>query len=320
MLPILDTIISVTFVFLMFSLVVSAAREVVAGWMSLRGKELENGLKAFMVNLGDDKNDLGAAFFDHPFIKPLKIANRFPSYIPSNNVASALLHIASGNQPGQPINVLMLRTKLGALPYKELSTILAVIIEQSGANATLETVQANLQKWVDDVMERIGSVYQRKTRLWLLMASLGLAGVMNIDTVTIWQRARSDKTFRESLVAQAEKFSPPPQLTAAMAAGTEQPTAENKPTAATAKGVQESMQAYQQNLRKLTELGLPIGWTPENTELYSDPAHVAMHVLGLIISGFAASLGAPFWFDLLQKFMNIRSVLKPAKDDDGKGN
>lgn len=29
--------------------------------------------------------------------------------------------------------------------------------------------------------------------------------------------------------------------------------------------------------------------------------------------GFAVSLGAPFWFDLLSKVANIRSSLKPAE-------
>jgi len=34
---------------------------------------------------------------------------------------------------------------------------------------------------------------------------------------------------------------------------------------------------------------------------------------GILISAFAASLGAPFWFDLLQRFMNVRRVVKPPE-------
>jgi hypothetical protein len=33
---------------------------------------------------------------------------------------------------------------------------------------------------------------------------------------------------------------------------------------------------------------------------------------GFFLTGLAVSLGAPFWFDLLSKFMNVRSSFKPA--------
>ena len=49
-------------------------------------------------------------------------------------------------------------------------------------------------------------------------------------------------------------------------------------------------------------------------------------LLGLLITAFAVSLGAPFWFDTLNKFMNIRSagsspVEAPRRpsDDEAKG-
>ena len=38
---------------------------------------------------------------------------------------------------------------------------------------------------------------------------------------------------------------------------------------------------------------------------------IRFHGFGWLISIIAASLGAPFWFDLLNKFMNIRSAGKP---------
>jgi hypothetical protein len=31
------------------------------------------------------------------------------------------------------------------------------------------------------------------------------------------------------------------------------------------------------------------------------------------------TLGAPFWFDLLNKFMSLRTALKPTPDDEKKG-
>jgi hypothetical protein len=38
------------------------------------------------------------------------------------------------------------------------------------------------------------------------------------------------------------------------------------------------------------------------------------HIIGWLLTGFAASLGAPFWFDLLNKFMNLRSAGKAPEE------
>jgi hypothetical protein len=37
------------------------------------------------------------------------------------------------------------------------------------------------------------------------------------------------------------------------------------------------------------------------------------HLLGWVITIFAVSLGAPFWFDTLSKFMNLRNAGKPPQ-------
>jgi len=36
-------------------------------------------------------------------------------------------------------------------------------------------------------------------------------------------------------------------------------------------------------------------------------------ILGWLITAFAVSLGAPFWFDLLNKFVNIRASGKATR-------
>jgi hypothetical protein len=33
-----------------------------------------------------------------------------------------------------------------------------------------------------------------------------------------------------------------------------------------------------------------------------------LKLIGLLLTAVAASLGAPFWFDILNKFMNVRAV------------
>lgn len=87
---------------------------------------------------------------------------------------------------------------------------------------------------------------------------------------------------------------------------------------------------YLTNQQQLMELGLPIGWDSPN-----DPAHkwpgwtwkrdggwwdqIYWHWLGWLLTALAISLGAPFWFDLLNKFIVIRSAVKPHEKSPEEG-
>ena len=80
---------------------------------------------------------------------------------------------------------------------------------------------------------------------------------------------------------------------------------------------------------KLMELNLPIGWVrtkPTQSELdnrqlvpWNDLATswadtVAFHLLGWLLTALAATLGAPFWFDTLNRFISIRSAGKAPEE------
>jgi len=73
------------------------------------------------------------------------------------------------------------------------------------------------------------------------------------------------------------------------------------------------------NQRQLEALNLPIGWTavddPQRTWPGWSPSgwweQIQRHWLGWLLTTLAISLGAPFWFDLLNKFIVIRSAVKP---------
>src|SRR5262249_20797357 len=64
--------------------------------------------------------------------------------------------------------------------------------------------------------------------------------------------------------------------------------------------------ALEQERKRLDTLGLPVGWSGEVVSL--DVLH---HIPGWLITALAATLGAPFWFDVLNRLMVIRSTVKP---------
>lgn len=316
MLQTLDSIISVVFIFLMFSLVVSAAQEVFAACLRLRSRTLKAGLDVILTNL--DPKNLVTDFWKHPFIQTVQTSRGTPSYIPSSNVAAALLHIAGGGKPGEAVDMAKLKARIGDLSPNGLGTIISTVIEETGGSPTLAQLQARLEKWVDESMERISSLYQRKTRVWLFVISLIAAGAMNVDLATIWQRVNSDKLLRDSLVAQAAKVEVPKSATKIANPSEKAPEkpgdgakADEADEATAVADLSEAAKQYRKNLTAFTDLGLPIGWSDSALSLYTGFWVGVLHVLAIIASAFAASLGAPFWFDLLQRFMNIRSAVKP---------
>jgi hypothetical protein len=64
---------------------------------------------------------------------------------------------------------------------------------------------------------------------------------------------------------------------------------------------------------------LPIGWTAgwetigRQSIPYSAPwwKNIAVALFGWLMTALAATMGAPFWFDLLNRVMVIRSTVKP---------
>jgi hypothetical protein len=70
----------------------------------------------------------------------------------------------------------------------------------------------------------------------------------------------------------------------------------------------------------LGDLGIPLGWTdPFNASkklICTSRGWLIMatKLLGLLLTAFAASLGAPFWFDVLNKFMSVRSAGKAPEE------
>jgi hypothetical protein len=55
----------------------------------------------------------------------------------------------------------------------------------------------------------------------------------------------------------------------------------------------------------------PLGWTNEtfpNVALWPVAGFLFFKLIGIGATALALSLGAPFWFDLLQKIMNIRGT------------
>jgi hypothetical protein len=98
------------------------------------------------------------------------------------------------------------------------------------------------------------------------------------------------------------------------------PAPGNAPSATTA----TTNQQYDRAKAELEGLDLPIGW-PAGFACHAGEkrghcaARGGLIVVGWLLTALAATLGAPFWFDILNKVMVIRSTVKPYEKSKPEG-
>ena len=274
---ILDAAIGLVFVYLLVSLVISAANEVIAGIFKSRAKDLSKGIQQLLQEQSED--GLVAKLYQHPLIHGLSGPKSKPSYIPSRTFALALLDLVAPASTDAPRTLDEIRGGLANLP-EPLQKTLTTLLEESQLD--VERLKTNMEVWFNNGMERVGGWYKRKSQIIQLSLAFVLAGILNIDSVHMARTLFAvNSPLRESLVQSAKDFSK---------------------SGGTAKPLKEVTDA-------LGSLALPIGWSD-----FELGKRGPTFLLGWLITAFAVSLGAPFWFDLLNKFINVRAAGKAPEE------
>lgn len=323
----IDTAIGVCLFFLLVSLLCSGLREAGETVLKSRARDLERGLRMLL----DD--ELGVVlmptFLGHGLLSSLSDGNYdpgqlrkswlggglhlpigsartgFPSYIPSRQFASTLIDVIARGPSEQvypvssrPLTSASLRAAAAQLPSAKLQRVVLSALDTAGDD--LVATRREIEKWFDGSMDRVSGWYKRRTQIVLFCIGLALAIVLNLDALTVAARLNTDPALKAASIAVA---------TGIQASG-------NSPSAAQAE-------------TDLDKIGYPIGWESGKTgwpmpapQACSDPKtgcqtlHVGAiveMVIGWLITAFAVTLGAPFWFDLLNRFMIIRSTVKPTQ-------
>ena len=184
------------------------------------------------------------------------------------------------------------------------------------AEGDVEKFKQNIEIWFNNAMDRVGGWYKRRSQ-WVIGGLGVLVAVgMNVDAVLIVKHLETHPGERDALVAQAKAYAdkapaPVPKPADAASAPTELPP------------------QFKQVQAELKQLGLPIGWVRrtasapmqseiDNRQVLPDASTlvdtVAFHLWGWIITTLAATLGAPFWFDTLNRVISIRSAGKAPEE------
>lgn len=342
----LEVAIGLTFVFLLVSLAMTAVVEFIESLLRTRGRGLHDGI---VEMLGDPKkleSGLAAArsIYDHPLVQGLFIGRfeeafkkrSLPSYIPSRTFALALIdQVLAGrinaarsasiaSVPGHAPIGEQLALAAERIDNEQLRRAVLLAVQVGGND--LERVAGHIEQWFDAAMERVGGRFKRKSQHQLFWLGLATALLLNVNTLTIAESLTKDASLRRAVVAQVENTPPQalmPQATLVAPAAQADGAASATPAPPPSPGA--AARDARQALDELDQLGLPLGWSPAAQKSLLHPLGLRdgrptnatlgalQIILGYLITALAVSLGAPFWFDVLNRLMVIRSTLKPGE-------
>lgn len=305
----LDVLIGLATVYTVFGIACTAIVEAVVSWLSVRSRNLEIALSEFLAGQRDNSQKFVDAFYEHPLVQSLsKGDNGRPSYIPPEvvgQVVEALLHV---DQLGKS-----LRDAVDALPgdkkKNRIKGMLDTLVTQAGNDAV--QFRKAVETHFNASMDRASGWFKRYTQNIALAVAAALVIGANLDTVALTSSLASSPAARVKLVEIAEQ-----QVRDSVAAVDLAKAAED---AGALSAALDKTVAAQAKVRiaadHMDAAGLQFGWT----SLPKTPGEILSKIAGLIISIVAVSLGAPFWFSILQRFMQVRaSGVSPAEKKEEK--
>jgi hypothetical protein len=183
----------------------------------------------------------------------------------------------------------------------------------------------NLEGWFNSSMDRVSGVFKRYSQLVAVLLGVSIALFLNVDSLSLAQYLWREPAVREILVTQASNYQPP----------------EGQSEASPRETVQQLTQQF-------GSLNLPVGWDiaiygqqiqalgglatynsdcqlfPRGSQYFGIPVfttnicitqphsaestNLLLKLFGLLITAGATAQGAPFWFDVLKKFVNLRGT------------
>jgi hypothetical protein len=268
MTAVLEVAIGLGFVYLIFSLVASTIVE----WTSAVGDRRAAFLKlALNRSLGET---LTAELLEHPIIRGIAAPVK-PSWWGSlpkpNYLPPRAVALALGD----------LARRSGADP--SLVRLMHALKSELAAGAS-EAIAVDgevlfrLERWFTEQMARTTAGYKRWTQLWTIALALLLTVAFDIDAGRMTNHLLSNAAVRSALASTASNEV------------AKQTLADIQPTAATL-------------------AALPVGWKRPVAEALGDGGLSTFATFaGWAISMIAIGLGAPFWFDLLNRLVSLRQT------------
>ena len=278
-----------------------------------------------------------------------------PSYIPSGHFAFVVLDLLSeqggtGTDAGVDLNAVMKGSQ--NLGNPRLAKMVQFAVSNSGGD--VEKARQFMENWFNATMDRVSGWYRLETQTLLFWVSLVACVVLNVNTVVIADSLYRSPTLRKGVEAAAETYyknhasgqqetgdlitkdnNPLNEL--GLPLGWTQQTrdamarlfakAEPREMAADLPMPVAPKDASKQSILDKSAMAVEGAWrqvvnfyngTPQLGEytLFNLLPFLSL-IMGYVMTAFAVTLGAPFWFDILSKLMTVRSTFKPNGGSNG---
>lgn len=314
---IIDVALGLILLYLVLSLICTTINEFIAAFIGLRARNLASTIEQLI-----DSKSFRDVFYAHGLIVSSALASRAggvtkiadsahvsdgttatsidvprPTYLDGKTVARAVL---DSLDPSKPL-VLMEDVKASIAKLPENSVIRAALLANVNvAGESVEAFREGVANWFDSAMDRLSGRYNRQLKLISLLIGLALAGALNADSLGIARAIWTDHDLQRQMETASDGF---------IKANTDLMTNCSTASAEPAKQIEcgaDRLTALEAQLRPF-----PLGWSGDWSP--TDLGWVLQKLLGIAWTAIALSLGAPFWFDLLQKIMSLRAAGgKPA--------
>jgi hypothetical protein len=309
MLDSLDVVIGVTVIMLTLSMAVTVVTQFLTTVVNSRGWHLRRGLADLLGLLDSDLKGktgvtIATAVLKHPLVSASH--SRLGTVVHREEFTRLVLGLVAGG-PGRleaathatlaaalerngianPDDVLR-RTRELALQIETADPTLASSVRQNMAllREAKSDFVAKVNGWFDQSMDRVSQRFTASTRAVTFAAAFIIAAGLQVDTIQNINRLSVDDELRAALVQQGQAM----DKTGPQAEPTE---LDRKALASLA----------QQGLITLPTSDTWLsGWTP-------------FTAMGVLITTFLLSLGAPFWYNALGKLLKLRPALA-SKDDE----
>lgn len=320
---ILDVFIGLIFIYLLYSLLAAVIMEVISSLLRLRARNLEWALNRMLLDHPEDRikffaffKDLWISiastfynsqkgllklFYDHPTIKYLSPGGIFksPSYINADTFSQTLVELLKEQENSSNITSVlsdreMIDKTLGinGTPTSNIGkeTLIQLKMLWGYSSGDIEKFKSYLEAWFDKTNERAAGWYKRKVQMFLFLLGLILAVSFNVDSIEIAKKLSTDEALRTHTVNKA----------------IEKDKLQNK-SGSDNSSIQPEHEAIKKEIEDVNA-SFGQGWEGKGfgqvvfCEMWKNYGG-----MGYFLTALAISLGAPFWFDMLNKLIQLRS-------------
>lgn len=278
----LNIVISLVFVYLLYSLFATIVMEILSSVLALRANNLKRALRTMLTN--GDQNYFDEFMEQDSLFKQLsgKLSGKRtpPSYLNPKNFSLMMLNVLEKSSNGMSL----VEDQIETLPNGEMKDVIKMYFNEAESN--IDQFKANLEGWFNDIMDRASGWFKRRVQVILILVGFFIAVSFNVDTLAIFSQLKNSEVAQQ--VAE----------NAALFVGSV-----DGETLETISGNELGAE-----ISKLNQLSLGLGWEGYFSDGEPIWLKLFLSTLGWLITALAISLGAPFWFDLLTKLVNIRGT------------